>query len=118
MAAARIGRIRLKSGGAEVRLIRQETPDPGDENWRGKIIEAARAISGFDEPGSELVGYVVVGLFSDGACSTGWRYDAKRSPIPRALMPAYVAEIIRRDVVTHVEAVETVNRANGWETDQ
>ena len=111
MAAARIGRIRMKAGGAEVRVIHQERKDDsGKENWRGQIIEGARRIANFSEADSELVGYFVIGLYSDGSSSTGWRYDAKRSPIPRALMPSYVAELIRRDMVTQVEAVEVFNR--------
>lgn len=42
MSAARIGKITMKAGGAEVRVIRQETPNAGDSNWRGEIIKHAR----------------------------------------------------------------------------
>lgn len=114
MAHARIGRIRMKDGGAEVRVLRQERTDPGInggmENWRGDIERCARNCVGYARPDSPLVGFVVVGLFGDGMVSMGWRHDADRSPIPRSLLPAYVAEQIRRDLVTHVETVETYNR--------
>ncbi len=116
MTHARVGKIKLKAGGAEVRVIHTPTPDAdGAENWLGKIVDNARGVASYSEPGSELCGYMVMGLYSDGTCSTAFRYDAKRSPIPRALLPSYVAEIIRRDMITEVEACHAVNRANGWE---
>jgi hypothetical protein len=112
MSAARIGKITMKNGGAEIRLIRQERKDEGGaENWQGRIVTCARNIADYSEPGSELCGFVVLGLYSDGANAIGWRYDGKRSPIPRALLPAYVAEVIRTDLVTQVEAVEVFNRS-------
>lgn len=118
MAQARIGRIRMKSGGAEVRVLRNPQPNGDGENWRGKAVEHARKLGEYDEPGSDLVGFLVVGFYSDGAASIGIRYDNKRSPVPRALVPSYVAEIIRRDLVTSPEAeqiaCDVVNRANGW----
>ncbi len=117
MTHARIGRIRMKNGGAEVRLIRNEKKDDGGkENWCGDIVRCARKCAEYSVPDSELVGFVVIGLYSDGCSSVGWRYDPKRSPIPRALLPTYVAEVIRRDLVTHPEAVETFNRINGFDT--
>lgn len=43
MAAVRIGKIRMKNGGAEVRLLRQELPNyDGEENWAGKLVAGAR----------------------------------------------------------------------------
>lgn len=100
----RIGKVALKGGGAELRILHQATPDPGSENWRGKIVSAARDIAGYSEADSDLVGYFVVGFFSDGAHSLGFRYDSTRSPIPRRLMPAYLAELIREDAVTGQKA--------------
>lgn len=118
MSAARIGRVRMKDGGADLHILRNPEPNDG-ENWRGKVVAHARKVAEYDEPGSELVGFCVIGLFSDGAASVGVRWDNKRSPIPRALMPAYVAEVIRRDLITSPEAEEqarlVVNRSNGWE---
>lgn len=64
---------------------------------------------------------MVLGFFSDGSVSSGFRWNNKRSPIPRSLMPAYVAEVVRRDLVTSPEAEEVaakvVNRANGYMDD-
>lgn len=100
MAAARIGKIRLKAGGAEVRILHQEQPNPGGENWRGKLIEHARKIASYSGPKSDLVGYVIVGLYSDGGHASSVRWDRNRTPIPRRLMPSYVAEIVREEMVT------------------
>ncbi len=118
MAHARIGRVRMKSGGAEVRVFHSPV-GPDGQNWRGKIVEHARKVAEFDEPGSLLVGFCVIGLFSNGTASVGFRYDPNSSPIPRLLLPAYIAELLRRDMVTTPEAEEVachvVNRLSGWE---
>lgn len=120
MGAARIGRVRMKNGGADVRVLHCHQVS-GRENYRGKLVDHARIIGDMDEPGSELVGFVLIGLFSDGKSTVGCRFDPTTSPIPRALLPAYVAEIIRRDLVTSAEAEEVacdvVNRANGFPDD-
>lgn len=100
MSAARIGKVRLKKGGAELRILDRKSNDPGGENWRGKIMAHARSVASYEENGSELVGFLVIGFFSDGAHSLGWRWDANRSPIPRRLLPAYVADLIREDLIT------------------
>lgn len=100
MSGARIGRIRLKNGGAEVRVLDRRL-DPGHgENWRGKIINAARIIAEHGTHGSDLVGYVIVGLFDDGAHSIGFRWDPDRVPVPRRLMPAYIEELVRENLIT------------------
>jgi hypothetical protein len=122
MGVARIGRIRHKDGGADVRIIRQTTPDKaGEENWCGQIVKSARTIAEQGSPTSELVGFFVIGLFSDGAYSMGLRWDHDRSPIPRSLMPAYVEELIRQDLISRPDAERTacnvVNRANGYGDD-
>lgn len=111
-----IGRVRMKAGGAEVRVIRQ--PDAAN-NLRGVIVDHARKLANMGKPGGELVGFVWIGLYGDGTSSVGCRYDPKTSPIPRALLPAYVEEVIRRDLVTAAEAEDVackiVNRANGFD---
>lgn len=111
IARTRIGRVRLK-GGADLHVLRRETPDAdGTQNYLGEIIASARRCAEFSEPGSELCGYVVLGVYADGTTSVGWRYDGKSGAIPRALFPALVAETIRRDIITQAEAVEVFNRS-------
>lgn len=111
MSHARIRSVRLKSGGAEITLLRRATPDgDGTENWCGEVVRSAKAVASFSEPGSELCGYVVVGIYADGMHSLGFRYDESRARIPAALMPALVAELIRTDVVTQ----RKIEKMMGW----
>ena len=110
---ARIGRVRMKNGGADIHVLDRNDDNDG-ENWRGKIIEHARQIAEQGEPDSSLSGFLVIGFFSDGRTSTGFRYDKDRCPIPRALMPSWIAEIIRRDMITGAEAEYTFNQMYEW----
>ena len=113
---ARIGRVRMKSGGADVRVLdRQFEERPDGESWRGKVIENAKAVANYDEPGSELVGFLLVGMFSDGQTSVGFRYDKKRCPVPLALMPAWIAELVRRDMLMAPVAEERFNEMFEWQ---
>lgn len=110
---ARIGRVRMKNGGADV-LILPAKPNGDDEiSWRGALVRAAKMVAENDHSG-ELAGYFIAGIFSDGATSTGFRYDPERCPIPRALMPAWIEEIVRRDMVTAVEADGVFNEKFEW----
>jgi hypothetical protein len=112
---ARIGRIKMKNGGAEVRILPATSPNPDGEDWRGKIIENARYIAEQATNDAPLVGYFILGMFGDGCTSTGFRFDPSFcNIIPRALMPSWIAEIARRDIVTSAEACDVVNRANGY----
>lgn len=101
--AARIGRIRMKSGGAEFRILNNQKVIDGEEDWRGSVIKAARSLGEHATDEVPLVGYLVIGFYSDGMVATGYRYD-DRCPVPKALMPAWLAEIVRRDVLMEGEA--------------
>jgi len=96
MAQARIGKIRLKAGGAEVRVLNRAVRSDG-ENWRGLIVRHAREIAEH-QPRQEMVGFVIVAMFSDGGYSSSSRMDADAT-IGRTLLPSYVAEVVRRDVL-------------------
>lgn len=111
---ARIGRIRMKNGGADVRVLNREPVNPDGEDWRGKIITNARAIAEQASEDAPLVGYVVLGLYADGGSSIGYRYDFERCPVPRMFIPAWVAEIIRRDIIVGPEAKNVFNDMFEW----
>lgn len=107
MSGARIGLVKFKAGGAQLVVLRNEQRDAGGkENWRGLIVKHAKSIADCDKPESYLVGFFVMGLFSDGSYNVGFRWDDKRSPIPRTLMPAYIEEVIRRDFISRTDAAE------------
>lgn len=104
----------MKAGGAEVRVLHRPKDDQSPT-----IIKHAHIIAKMSEPSSTLVGFITIGMFSDGRTSMGCHYDPKITGIPRALLPSVVAEVIRRDLITAVEAEDVactvVNRANGYE---
>lgn len=111
---ARISRVRMKAGGADVRVLRQE-PANGDEDWRGTILANAKRIADASEESAPLVGYLIVGLFGDGSTSTGFRCDHARCSIPRALWPAWMEEVVRREVVTEPRARAVFDDMFEWQ---
>lgn len=86
-----------------------DAEDP--ENYRGVIVGHARSMAEQSESGSELAGFVVIGMYSDGRSSLGWRMPDN---IPSCLAPAYVAELIRRDIVTGREAEYVFDNKFEW----
>lgn len=110
---ARIRRVRMKDG-ADVTILDTERPhgDPENpSNWRGDMIRHAKMIGDGDEPGSRIQGYLVVGMFSDGRTSIGYKLD---STIPRTLMVAWLSEILRRDMITELEAERVFDEHFQW----
>lgn len=112
-ARTRIGRVRMKNGGADVRVLHQQ-PANGEEDWRGSILKNARAVSEQATDDAPLVGYVLVGIYADGCTSVGYRYDSKTCPIPRTLLPAWLAETVRRDLLINEEARDVFNEMFEW----
>lgn len=106
----RIGRIRMKNGGAEVRVLHTPILDGGDEpeNWRGKMIENAKEIASYE---GDLNGYVVIGLWADGCRSLAYRMSPH---IPSELFPSYIAEMLRTDAVTDNAAAKEFDRRFEW----
>jgi hypothetical protein len=108
---ARIGRVKMKEGGADLRII------DGPEHQEGKearILSAARHVADESEPGSTLEGFVIVAFYSDKCRNVIYELDGDHG-LPRELIPAYVTELIRRKIITQAEACDVVNRANGWD---
>ena len=101
----RIGKVRMKDTGFEFRVL--PGPQEPESDMGATMMRHARAISQW--PG--MVGEIVVGVFEDGSASVGLRWDKEASPVPAALVPSWIAEIIRRDLITAAEA-EGVFREN------
>lgn len=109
MSAARIGRIRLKSGGAEVRLIRREQPNhEGAENWAGEIIRSAKTVANHTSKAGPIRGFVLAAFYDDKSTYVNFRWGDE-SPLNRALLPSYIAEVIRRDLIVEAEAEAKFN---------
>lgn len=90
---ARISRVRPKVGGADISVLPTPLNEQG-ENTRGELIKSAKRIASYE---GELDGYVVIGLYADGARSCGYSVSKR---IPREMLPSYVAEILRTDACT------------------
>lgn len=106
--SGRIGKVRMKATGFEFRVI-NGPPEP-DNDMGAVMMRHARNIS--QMPG--LAGTLVIGIFDGGCSSVGFRWDSERCPIPRALAPSWVAEIVRRDLITDVEAAEVFDSKFEW----
>lgn len=110
MSGMRLRSIRMKNGGATIHVL--HTPidseiDGRSENLRGKLIGNAKQVASYDG----LDGYIVIGLFSDGTSSVGFRIPPR---IPDSLLPSYIAEMLRRDAITEREAERVFDSKFEW----
>jgi hypothetical protein len=106
--AGRIGKVRMKATGFEFRVI--EGPAEPENDMGAAIMRHAREIGQWPK----LAGTIVIGVFEDGKTSVGFRWDDERSPVPRSLMPAWIAEFVRRELVTVPEAAEVFHDNFQW----
>lgn len=106
--SGRIGKVRMKDTGFEFRVI-QGVVDPETDNG-ARLLRAARSI-GCDH---DLVGYLVIGLTRGGGYRCGYRWHDEESPIPRTLMPSYLAEVVRRELVTECVAEDVFDQKFEW----
>lgn len=67
------------------------------ENWNGKIVENAKEIA---NDADEIVGYAIVAVYHTGQYNCATRVDFDRCPIPLTLWPAYVEEVVRKELLT------------------
>lgn len=86
-----------------MRLLHQTTPNSDGGNWAGQMLTTTRHVAERQTEDNPITGYLVVAFFRDGATSSHYRWGDE-SPMNRALLPHYVAEVVRRDVVTDSEA--------------
>jgi hypothetical protein len=98
----------MKDSGFEFRVL----PGPVEpENDMGAtMMRHARGISQW--PG--MAGEIVIGVFADGSASVGFRWDDKESPVPRALVPSWIAEIVRREIITGIAAEGVFHENFQW----
>jgi hypothetical protein len=89
----RIKRVRLKSGGVIVPLHADEK-----DSAKARMIRHAREIAGSFKDG-EMVGHITLGWTKDGAYNLGYFNDGS-CLIGKSLLPSWVADILRRDMIT------------------
>ena len=111
MNGGKIGKVRMKATGFEFRVI-HGPPEPQDD-MGATLMRQARMIADTDD----VAGVLVIGLTKDGGYQAGFRWDDTASPIPRTLMPSYVAEIVRREMITDVEAERVFHDNFQWVED-
>lgn len=109
--AARISRVRMKSGGADVVVI-DGSPLVGEYiAIRGDMQNAVRQIIANAE---EIGGYVMIAFETDGSHHICHRLDDD-CPIPRTLLPAYVTEIVRRTCIGQYDAEAKFHELFEWQ---
>lgn len=111
--AGRIRRVRMKDG-ADIHVLHNPMPndlDGNPENWRGKLRSHAAVISDQGTEIGPLDGYIVIGLFADGGSSVAFRLPER---LPACLVPGYVSEIMRRDVIVDREAERVFDDKFEW----
>lgn len=111
---ARIGRVRMKNGGADVHVLDRKPINPEGEDWRGSLVSGARKIAEGSTDDNPLVGYVVLGIRESGNYAVGWRYDWDKARVPRMLFPSWIAEIIRNDLINEHTARDVFDEMFEW----
>lgn len=104
----RIGKVRMKATGFEFRVIPGVSEPDSDVGVH--MMRCARDIG----TSKGLAGHIVIGVTEDGGFRCGFRWDDSRSPVPRTLIPAYVAEILRRELIVGPETEDTFHRNFEW----
>ena len=108
---ARIGRVRMKNGGADVRLIEGFAPRSREEEEtpEATLLRSAREISA-EGP---VACFAIVSFSSEGKVAFNWRFTDE-SPIARTLLPSYISELVRRYMITREEASVRFNEMFEW----
>lgn len=107
--AARIGRVRLK-GGADLHIL-PTTPPEAPEGLHAKVVEHAGYMAGHSQPGCELDGYVLIGMFSNGHTSVGYRLPPRMAP---TLATAWICEVVRRELMVENTARNVFDDMFQW----
>jgi hypothetical protein len=105
--SGRIDKVRMKATGFEFRVI--DGPRDPENDMGATMMRHARQISQW----GGLVGSIVIGVFDDGK-SVAFRWDDEACSVPRALVPAWLAEIARRELITDIEAADIFDSKFEW----
>lgn len=108
MSEARIGKVRMKAGGAEVRVL--HTVERG-EMAQALMENATNAVKG----GRSVVGFALVAMYDDASFYSVARTQFADMPFNRFAFVGMVTEAVRDDLITYETARGVVNKSNGWE---
>lgn len=97
---ARVRRVRMKAGGADVRVF----PSPASVNdISDALLKSARHIVSEQDETSTLEGYAVIALYADGQKNICYDLSGDHG-VPLELLPAYMSELMRRVTVARTAA--------------
>jgi hypothetical protein len=105
----RVRSVRLKSGGATLRLIR-----PAEEHDCAEpMLRLAQKIrAGAKRDGKAIAGYAIVAWQADGRAWSAFR-NGRLSPISGPMVPDIVRAVLV-NTVAHNDARDLINEANGF----
>ena len=89
MGKAKIGRIRLKSGGAEIRIFSR----PEERRVESELRSHVEELIGREEP---MTGFVVFATYNAAEDFQLGYMSTVKCPIPETLFPSFVADALRR----------------------
>ena len=108
MSAARIGRVRMKSGGADVRVL----PSHQASEMQQALMTQARHAS----TRKPVVAFALVAMFDDCSFYCAARTEfAPDTPMNRHTFVGMVTEAVRDYLITYETARGIVNKSNGYD---
>ncbi len=96
--AARVRRVRMKSGGADVCVL---SAPPKLNELSEALLQTARHIVTEQDENSTLEGYAVIALYADGQKNLCYDLTGNHG-VPVELLPAYMSELMRRVSVQRI----------------
>ena len=102
----RISRVRMKDGGADVRVLKSG----GGLSTRAKLLlEYARQTAAIRDKDGDFAGFLILAWGSNGWFTVSGDVATKESRIPINLLPAWVEETVRREFVTGREVRQIID---------
>ena len=108
MSAARIGRIRMKAGGADVHVL--PTVERG-EMEASLMAQTSHALA----DGRIVVAYALVAMYDDASFYSAARTQFGDMPFNRYAFVGTVTEAVRDDLINYETARGIINKSNGYE---
>lgn len=111
MSGARIGRVRMKNGGADVRVL--HTPEV--QGMARAMVQDAR-----DCAQKPVIAYALVAIRGDGCIYTSARtnFGDDALSLNRYSFVGMVTEALRDHIITQTAARDIVDEALGWNADE
>ena len=106
--AARVGRVRMKNGGAYLTVI-EGWQSPDEETCEAALYDVTREVA----DRRDLSAFFLTTMHTDGEVTFSHFIDGDCG-IPRTLLPAYVGELVRRNVLTRSDSRQVFETMFEW----